>query len=199
MYAEPLDQITQLEFTPQVGRSPWGLYFFSGLYTGSAGTGHSQAGYKRRSAPLEVCQKHPTFPCQPFRRGYNNLLPGGGLQANLRCFMPVYTYRCTNCGFVFDQHQKFSDISFDEVSGMRKEDPPEGLPAGWDRLQRVWFLFDRPPLAIRAGSYYHQPKAQREQRADKSDRSDRSDKSEKSPASEKTTESPSKSSSSSEK
>ena len=23
--------------------------------------------------------------------------------------MPVYTYRCTNCGFVFDQHQKFSD------------------------------------------------------------------------------------------
>ncbi len=23
--------------------------------------------------------------------------------------MPVYTYRCTNCGFVFDQQQKFSD------------------------------------------------------------------------------------------
>lgn len=23
--------------------------------------------------------------------------------------MPIYTYRCTNCGFVFDQHQKFSD------------------------------------------------------------------------------------------
>jgi putative FmdB family regulatory protein len=25
--------------------------------------------------------------------------------------MPVYTYRCTNCGFVFDQQQKFSDSS----------------------------------------------------------------------------------------
>ncbi|MCZ7551287.1 MAG: FmdB family transcriptional regulator [Anaerolineae bacterium UTCFX2] len=23
--------------------------------------------------------------------------------------MPVYTYRCKNCGFVFDQQQKFSD------------------------------------------------------------------------------------------
>ncbi len=23
--------------------------------------------------------------------------------------MPVYTYRCINCGFVFDQYQKFSD------------------------------------------------------------------------------------------
>jgi putative FmdB family regulatory protein len=23
--------------------------------------------------------------------------------------MPIYTYRCTNCGFVFDQHQKYSD------------------------------------------------------------------------------------------
>lgn len=23
--------------------------------------------------------------------------------------MPVYTYRCTNCGFLFDQQQKFSD------------------------------------------------------------------------------------------
>jgi putative FmdB family regulatory protein len=23
--------------------------------------------------------------------------------------MPVYTYRCTNCGFMFDQQQKFSD------------------------------------------------------------------------------------------
>jgi putative FmdB family regulatory protein len=23
--------------------------------------------------------------------------------------MPVYTYRCSNCGFVFDQQQKFSD------------------------------------------------------------------------------------------
>ncbi len=23
--------------------------------------------------------------------------------------MPVYSYRCTNCGFVFDQQQKFSD------------------------------------------------------------------------------------------
>ena len=23
--------------------------------------------------------------------------------------MPIYTYRCTNCGFVFDQQQKFSD------------------------------------------------------------------------------------------
>jgi putative FmdB family regulatory protein len=25
--------------------------------------------------------------------------------------MPVYTYRCTNCGFLFDQQQKFSDGS----------------------------------------------------------------------------------------
>jgi len=25
--------------------------------------------------------------------------------------MPVYTYRCTNCGFVFDQQQKFTDTS----------------------------------------------------------------------------------------
>ncbi len=25
--------------------------------------------------------------------------------------MPVYTYRCTNCGFVFDQQQKFSNSS----------------------------------------------------------------------------------------
>jgi len=25
--------------------------------------------------------------------------------------MPVYTYRCTNCGFLFDQQQKFSDAS----------------------------------------------------------------------------------------
>jgi putative FmdB family regulatory protein len=25
--------------------------------------------------------------------------------------MPVYTYRCTNCGFVFDQQQRFSDAS----------------------------------------------------------------------------------------
>lgn len=25
--------------------------------------------------------------------------------------MPVYTYRCSNCGFVFDQQQKFSDSS----------------------------------------------------------------------------------------
>jgi len=23
--------------------------------------------------------------------------------------MPVYSYRCTNCGFLFDQQQKFSD------------------------------------------------------------------------------------------
>jgi putative FmdB family regulatory protein len=23
--------------------------------------------------------------------------------------MPIYTYRCTNCGFVFDQHQKYTD------------------------------------------------------------------------------------------
>lgn len=23
--------------------------------------------------------------------------------------MPVYSYRCTNCGFVFDQQQKFTD------------------------------------------------------------------------------------------
>lgn len=23
--------------------------------------------------------------------------------------MPIYTYRCTNCGVQFDQHQKFSD------------------------------------------------------------------------------------------
>lgn len=25
--------------------------------------------------------------------------------------MPVYSYRCTNCGFVFDQQQKFSDAN----------------------------------------------------------------------------------------
>jgi putative FmdB family regulatory protein len=25
--------------------------------------------------------------------------------------MPVYSYRCTNCGFMFDQQQKFSDAA----------------------------------------------------------------------------------------
>jgi putative FmdB family regulatory protein len=24
--------------------------------------------------------------------------------------MPIYTYRCTNCGVEFDQHQNFSDL-----------------------------------------------------------------------------------------
>ena len=28
--------------------------------------------------------------------------------------MPVYTYACTQCGHVFDQHQSFSDASLTE-------------------------------------------------------------------------------------
>jgi putative FmdB family regulatory protein len=26
-----------------------------------------------------------------------------------RCFMPIYTYRCENCGVQFDRRQKFDD------------------------------------------------------------------------------------------
>jgi putative FmdB family regulatory protein len=29
--------------------------------------------------------------------------------AQLRCGMPIYTYRCENCGVQFDRQQKFSD------------------------------------------------------------------------------------------
>jgi putative FmdB family regulatory protein len=40
------------------------------------------------------------------------LLSYGALPDNLvslRCVMPIYTYRCENCGVQFDRQQKFSD------------------------------------------------------------------------------------------
>ena len=35
--------------------------------------------------------------------------------------MPIYTYRCTNCGFVFDQHQKFSDATLTKCPECEKK------------------------------------------------------------------------------
>jgi putative FmdB family regulatory protein len=46
--------------------------------------------------------------------------------------MPVYTYRCTNCGFVFDQQQKFSDAALTrcpecEKKSLQKVFQPVGI------------------------------------------------------------------------
>jgi putative FmdB family regulatory protein len=35
--------------------------------------------------------------------------------------MPVYTYRCENCGVQFDQHQSFSDESLTRCPECRKK------------------------------------------------------------------------------
>lgn len=49
-----------------------------------------------------------------------------------RCFMPIYTYRCENCGFQFEKKQKFSDAPLTrcpecEKKELRKVYTPVGI------------------------------------------------------------------------
>jgi putative FmdB family regulatory protein len=46
----------------------------------------------------------------PFH-GYNTILPGETYPEEVLSIMPVYTYRCENCGVQFERTQKFSEAS----------------------------------------------------------------------------------------
>jgi putative FmdB family regulatory protein len=114
--------------------------------------------------------------------------------------MPVYTYRCTNCGFVFDQHQKFSESSLTKCPECEKKTLQKVFqPVGIVFKGSGFYSTDHRSPSGQGRTTTTPKPSESSESSDKSDRSERSDRSEKTPASEKTTESPSKSSSSSEK
>jgi putative FmdB family regulatory protein len=92
--------------------------------------------------------------------------------------MPVYTYRCTNCGFVFDQQQKFSDPTLTRCPECEKKS-----------LQKV---FQPVGIVFKGSGFYatdHRSPSGQSRAGNKSNEAEKSSSSEKPAASEKSAES----------
>jgi putative FmdB family regulatory protein len=110
--------------------------------------------------------------------------------------MPIYTYRCENCGVQFERQQKFSDQPLSwcpecNKKSLRKVYTPVGIvfkgSGFYSTDNRTSSGVNRPPSSGKSEGA-KSDSSERNERSEKSEGSEKSERSEKSESSEKKTE-----------